>query len=97
MTTSSDSPGSGNRSSASTVGPRQQGVVGPNYAYQTTSSVGVILKDKVFNPFTGAHGMIADDSCAMLCISIQVMVWRRFRHKLPSLIDRSFRQIKLVA
>jgi len=40
-----------------------QGVVGRNYAYQTTSSVSVILKDKVLNPFiaTGAHGMIIDD------------------------------------
>ena len=40
-----------------------QGVVGRNYAYQTTSSVGVILKDKVLNTFiaTGAHGMIIDD------------------------------------
>jgi gluconate 2-dehydrogenase alpha chain len=40
-----------------------QGVVGRNYAYQTTSSVDVILKDKVLNPFiaTGAHGMMIDD------------------------------------
>jgi len=40
-----------------------QGVVGRNYAYQTTSSVGVILKDKILNPFiaTGAHGMMIDD------------------------------------
>src|ERR1700704_530655 len=40
-----------------------EGVVGRNYAYQTTSSVGVILKDKILNPFiaTGAHGMIIDD------------------------------------
>src|SRR4029077_7499564 len=40
-----------------------QGVVGRNYASQTTSSVGVILKDKVLNTFiaTGAHGMIIDD------------------------------------
>ena len=40
-----------------------QGVVGRNYAYQTTSSVAVILKDKILNPFiaTGAHGMIVDD------------------------------------
>ena len=40
-----------------------QGVVGRNYAYQTTSSVSVILKDKILNPFiaTGAHGMIIDD------------------------------------
>ncbi len=40
-----------------------QGVVGRNYAYQTTSSVSVILKDKVLNPFiaTGAHGMMIDD------------------------------------
>ncbi len=40
-----------------------QGVVGRNYAYQTTSSVGVILKDKMLNPFiaTGAHGMMIDD------------------------------------
>src|SRR6202021_3847758 len=37
-----------------------QGVVGRNYAYQTTSSVSVILKDKILNPFiaTGAPGMI---------------------------------------
>ncbi|WP_022721447.1 GMC family oxidoreductase [Rhodopseudomonas sp. B29] len=40
-----------------------QGVVGRNYAYQTTSSVGVILKDKILNPFiaTGANGMMIDD------------------------------------
>lgn len=40
-----------------------QGVVGRNYAYQTTSSVSLILKDKVLNPFiaTGAHGMMIDD------------------------------------
>jgi len=40
-----------------------QGVVGRNYAYQTTSSVNLILKDKVLNPFvaTGAHGMMIDD------------------------------------
>jgi gluconate 2-dehydrogenase alpha chain len=40
-----------------------QGVVGRNYAYQTTSSVDLIFKDKVLNPFiaTGAHGMIIDD------------------------------------
>src|SRR5439155_2656186 len=40
-----------------------QGVVGRNYAYQTTSSVAVILKDKILNPFiaTGAHVMIVDD------------------------------------
>src|SRR5674476_893983 len=33
------------------------------YAYQTTSSVNLILKDKILNPFiaTGAHGMIIDD------------------------------------
>ncbi len=39
------------------------GVVGRNYAYQTTSAVSVILKDKLLNPFigTGAHGMIVDD------------------------------------
>jgi gluconate 2-dehydrogenase alpha chain len=39
------------------------GVVGRNYAYQTTSSVGVILKDKILNPFiaTGAIGMVVDD------------------------------------
>ena len=39
------------------------GVVGRNYAYQTTSGVSVILKDKVLNTFigTGAHGMIIDD------------------------------------
>jgi gluconate 2-dehydrogenase alpha chain len=38
-------------------------VVGRNYAYQTTSSVNLILKDKILNPFiaTGAHGMIIDD------------------------------------
>ena len=37
-----------------------QGVVGRNYAYQTTSSVSAILKDKILNPFiaSGAHGMI---------------------------------------
>ena len=40
-----------------------QGVVGRNYAYQTTSSVSLILKDKILNPFiaTGAHGMMIDD------------------------------------
>jgi gluconate 2-dehydrogenase alpha chain len=40
-----------------------QGVVGRNYAYQTTSGVEVILKDKLLNPFiaAGAHGMIIDD------------------------------------
>ena len=40
-----------------------QGVVGRNYAYQTTSSVNLILKDKVLNPFiaTGANGMMIDD------------------------------------
>jgi gluconate 2-dehydrogenase alpha chain len=40
-----------------------QGVVGRNYAYQTTSSVSIILKDKVLNPFiaTGAHGLMIDD------------------------------------
>ena len=40
-----------------------QGVVGRNYAYQTTSGVSVILKDKILNTFigTGAHGMIIDD------------------------------------
>jgi len=40
-----------------------QGVVGRNYAYQTTSGVGVILKDKILNPFiaSGAHGMMIDD------------------------------------
>jgi gluconate 2-dehydrogenase alpha chain len=40
-----------------------QGVVGRNYAYQTTSGVSVILKDKILNPFigSGAHGMIVDD------------------------------------
>ena len=39
------------------------GVVGRNYAYQTTSGVSLILKDKILNPFigTGAHGMIVDD------------------------------------
>ena len=38
-------------------------VVGRNYAYQTTSSVNVILKDKILNPFiaSGAHGMFIDD------------------------------------
>ena len=38
-------------------------MVGRNYAYQTTSSVGLILKDKILNPFiaTGAHGMMIDD------------------------------------
>jgi gluconate 2-dehydrogenase alpha chain len=40
-----------------------QGVVGRNYAYQTMSSVNVILKDKILNPFiaTGANGMMIDD------------------------------------
>ena len=40
-----------------------QGVVGRNYAYQTTSSVSLILKDKTLNPFiaTGANGMMIDD------------------------------------
>lgn len=40
-----------------------QGVVGRNYAYQTTSSVNVILKDKILNPFiaTGANGVMIDD------------------------------------
>ena len=40
-----------------------QGVVGRNYAYQTTSGVSLILKDKILNPFiaTGAHGMMIDD------------------------------------
>jgi gluconate 2-dehydrogenase alpha chain len=40
-----------------------QGAVGRNYAYQTTSGVEVILKDKLLNPFiaTGSHGMIIDD------------------------------------
>jgi gluconate 2-dehydrogenase alpha chain len=40
-----------------------EGVVGRNYAYQTTSSVGVILKDKILNPFisAGALGMMIDD------------------------------------
>jgi gluconate 2-dehydrogenase alpha chain len=40
-----------------------QGVVGRNYAYQTTSSVKIILKDKILNPFiaSGAIGMIVDD------------------------------------
>ncbi len=40
-----------------------EGVVGRNYAYQTTSSVSLILKDKILNPFiaTGAHGMMIDD------------------------------------
>jgi gluconate 2-dehydrogenase alpha chain len=40
-----------------------EGVVGRNYAYQTTSSVSIILKDKILNPFiaTGAIGMIVDE------------------------------------
>ena len=40
-----------------------RGVVGRNFAYQTTSNVSIILKDKTLNPFiaTGAHGMIIDD------------------------------------
>ena len=40
-----------------------EGVVGRNYAYQTTSSVSVILKEKILNPFiaTGANGMMIDD------------------------------------
>lgn len=40
-----------------------QGVVGRNYAYQTTSSVNLILKDKILNTFmaTGANGMMIDD------------------------------------
>lgn len=40
-----------------------QGVVGRNYAYQTTSAVNIILKDKILNPFiaSGAIGMIVDD------------------------------------
>jgi gluconate 2-dehydrogenase alpha chain len=40
-----------------------QGVVGRNYAYQTTSSVGLVLENKILNPFiaTGAHGMMIDD------------------------------------
>ena len=40
-----------------------EGVVGRNYAYQTTSGVSIILKDKILNPFiaTGAHGMMIDD------------------------------------
>ena len=40
-----------------------QGVVGRNYAYQTMSSVNVILKNAVLNPFiaTGANGMMIDD------------------------------------
>jgi gluconate 2-dehydrogenase alpha chain len=39
------------------------GVVGRNYAYQTTSGVSLILKDKILNSFigTGAQGMIIDD------------------------------------
>jgi gluconate 2-dehydrogenase alpha chain len=39
------------------------GVVGRNYAYQTTSAVNIIMKDKILNPFiaTGAIGMIIDD------------------------------------
>lgn len=40
-----------------------RGVVGRNYAYQTMSSVNLILKDKILNPFiaTGANGMMIDD------------------------------------
>ena len=40
-----------------------QGVVGRNYAYQTMSSVNLILKDKILNTFmaTGANGMMIDD------------------------------------
>jgi gluconate 2-dehydrogenase alpha chain len=40
-----------------------KGTVGRNYAYQTTSGVSIILKDKNLNPFiaTGAHGMMIDD------------------------------------
>ena len=40
-----------------------QGVVGRNYAYQTTSSVNLIFKDKILNTFmaTGANGMMIDD------------------------------------
>ncbi|MBX9711629.1 MAG: GMC family oxidoreductase [Xanthobacteraceae bacterium] len=40
-----------------------QGVVGRNYAYQITSGVSLILKDKILNPFmaSGANGMIVDD------------------------------------
>jgi len=40
-----------------------QGVVGRNYAYQTTSAVNIIMKDKILNPFiaSGAIGMIVDD------------------------------------
>ena len=39
-----------------------QGVVGRNYAYQTVSSVNIIFKDKVLNPFiaAGGSGMIVD-------------------------------------
>ncbi|MCA0419829.1 MAG: GMC family oxidoreductase [Proteobacteria bacterium] len=39
------------------------GVVGRNYAYQTTSSVQVFFKNKIINPFiaSGSHGMMIDD------------------------------------
>lgn len=41
----------------------RQGVVGRNYAYQTTSGVTIFLKDKILNPFiaSGAIGTIVDD------------------------------------
>jgi gluconate 2-dehydrogenase alpha chain len=40
-----------------------KGVVGRNYAYQTTSGVSMILKDKVLNNFiaTGSGGMMIDE------------------------------------
>ena len=40
-----------------------KGVVGRNYAYQTTSGVQIFFKDKVTRPFiaTGANGMMIDD------------------------------------
>lgn len=40
-----------------------RGVVGKNYAYQATSSVGLFFKDTVMNPFMGAGalGMVVDD------------------------------------
>ena len=40
-----------------------KGVVGRNYAYQTTSSVDVFFKDKLINPFIGAGalGNVVDD------------------------------------
>lgn len=40
-----------------------EGVVGRNYAYQTTSGAALFFEDKVFNPFIGAgsSGMVIDD------------------------------------